>query len=78
MSTLHFDKEKYLQIMRSSGVNEAITLLHLDIKNWEVEAFEGEEGYQADMIQDLMDVRTFSRELWEVALQNLGTPLQQS
>ena len=61
-------KETYIQIMKTQGVSAALTALHRDTERWEHEAFEGQEGYQPDMIRDLEGVRHFSRELWEMAL----------
>jgi len=65
----HFDREKYLQILKAEGVQAALTALHRDTTGWEYEAFEGSKGYQPEMWQDLHQVRAFSRELWEIALQ---------
>lgn len=70
MSTaFHFDKEKYLQIFKTDGASQALTTLHNDIREWEHQAFEGEKGYQPEMWKKIIDVRNFSRELWELALQ---------
>jgi hypothetical protein len=65
---LQLDREKYLRVLRSEGVNAALTLLHLDTEKWELETFEGEKGYQPEMWNDLEQVRNFSRELWAIAL----------
>lgn len=65
-----FDREKYLAIVRSQGVEAALTQLHRDTTQWEVEAFEGPKGWQPDLWKKLQDVRDFSRELWELALEN--------
>jgi hypothetical protein len=62
------DKDKYLQILRATGVDAALTQLHHDTENWEVETFEGQEGYQPKMFTELNSVREFSRELWAIAL----------
>jgi hypothetical protein len=65
---LHFDREKYIQIMREGGIAKALTALHLDTERWEADTFEGVDGYQPEMFQDLKGVREFSRELWEMSL----------
>jgi hypothetical protein len=66
---LQFDRDKYIRILRSEGLNAALTRLHLDTERLELETFEGEKGYQPDMWNDLDQVRGFSRELWQIALQ---------
>jgi hypothetical protein len=70
MSSLKFDKEKYMRILQSEGVSAALTALHHDTIGWEYEAFEGEKGYQPEMWKDIQQVRDFSRELWEIALRS--------
>lgn len=65
---LKLDKEKYLRIAKTEGVQVALTQLHRDTIGWENETFEGASGYQPEMFKDLMDVRAFSRELWEMDL----------
>jgi len=67
-----FDREKYLQILRTEGINAAVTALHLDTERWEVDTFEGTEGYQPEMWKDLLAIRSFSRELWEIDLRQGG------
>lgn len=66
---LQFDREKYIRMMRSEGVNAALTALHLDTERLELETFEGEKGYQPEMWNDLNQIRDFSRELWKIALE---------
>lgn len=65
-----FDREKYLTLVRTQGVEAAITQLHRDTAQWEVEAFEGPEGWRPVMWSRLHQVRDFSRELWQMALDN--------
>lgn len=65
---IQINKEKYLEIVRTSGVNAALTKLHQDTNVWEIETFEGDQGYSPEMWKDLEEVRNFSRELWEFAL----------
>lgn len=68
MQSLPFDREKYIRIMKASGVSAALTQLHHDTIQWEYQAYEGEKGYQPEMWKELHEVRAFSRELWEMAL----------
>jgi hypothetical protein len=70
MKVLKIDREKYLKIARSQGAQAAITQLHRDTEKWEYQTFEGLQGYQPAMFEDLNEVRDFSRELWELALSN--------
>lgn len=67
---LSFDREKYLRILKTDGVNAALTALHRDTAEFEHTTFEGDKGYQPGMWNELHSVRDFSRELWEYALQN--------
>lgn len=71
---LHIDKQRYLDLMRTDGVNAALTELHKDTNVWEIETFEGDQGYSPEMWKDLEEVRTFSRELWEAALNKSHVP----
>ncbi len=59
------EKDKYLQIAQTQGVPEALTQLHHRMIQWELEAFEGEKGYQPQLWKELEQFREFSRELWE-------------
>ncbi len=73
LSEFNFDKEKYLKIMKSQGVQAALTALHKDTNKWEIYSFEGEKGYQPKIWQELEKVREFSRSLWDMsAVQGLG------
>ena len=69
MHSLSFDKKKYIQILQNEGIAKALTTLHHDTNQWEYQSFEGPEGYQPQMIQDLDQVREFSRELWQMDLE---------
>lgn len=71
---IQIDKSKYLEIARTSGVNAALTALHQDTNVWEIETFEGDQGYSPEMWKDLEEVRNFSRELWEIALGKFHAP----
>ena len=69
-----FDKSKYLEILRAQGVNAAITALHNDTNVWEIETFEGDQGYSPEMWNAFENVRNFSRELWANALAMTDVP----
>lgn len=73
MSTLKFNKEKYLEIVKLEGISKALTQLQKDTMAWEYEAFEGPKGYQPQMIEELEAVRTFARELWDLDLHAIKT-----
>lgn len=65
---LKLDREKYLQIARTEGVNAALTRLARDTERMEWDSFEGEGGWKPDQFEALREVREFSRELWQLAL----------
>jgi hypothetical protein len=72
-TTFVLDKEKYLKIAKTQNFEAALTQLHLDTNAWEIEAFEGEKGYQPDLWKALEEVRSFSRSLWDMsAVKGLG------
>jgi hypothetical protein len=62
------DLAPYRQLMKTEGAAAALTQLHHDLAQWELEAFEGEKGYQPDLWRELHEVRALSRELWELDL----------
>lgn len=68
MLKFKFDREKYLNLYKTRGAAEALTTLQNDTVKWEYEAFEGKEGYNPEMWEELEKVRTFSRELWDMDL----------
>lgn len=63
-----FDREKYLMILQAEGLNAALTALHREIERLEFETFEGREGWQPEIFEQLKEIRTFSRELWDSQL----------
>lgn len=63
------DREKYLRILKTNGYSAALTQLHLDKNEMEIETFEGQDGYQRDMWNYLQEVRDFSLELWDLSSQ---------
>lgn len=62
------NRSKYIEIARIQGVSQAITQLHHDLWNKEFDAFEGENGYDADKVAQLEEIREFSRQLWKSSL----------
>lgn len=62
------DLEFYRQLTKTDGAAVALTQLHHDLAQWELEAFEGEQGYQPELWKKLHEVRDLSRELWEMDL----------
>lgn len=66
---LKFDKEKYVRIMHQDGLPAALTALHRDQSLFEFQTFEGKEGFKPEDWREMSEVRTFSRELWEMAYQ---------
>ena len=62
------DREKYLEIFKNQGINAALTVLHHDKERYEQETFEGANGYQPQMWEDLIQFRNFSLELWDISL----------
>ncbi|MCM2323322.1 MAG: hypothetical protein NDJ90_08675 [Oligoflexia bacterium] len=62
------NREKYLQIARTHGIDAALTTLHRDTTGWEYLTFESEKGYRPEVFEELKTIREFSRELWELAL----------
>lgn len=62
------DKQKYVQIMNTEGLNAALTALHRDSEQWEYQTFEGDGGWKPEDWEKLREVRKFSRELWDQVL----------
>ena len=62
-----FQPEKYLRTLKSEGLTAAITSLHHDMEQWDQFTFEGREGYQPEIWQEIARARQFSRELWDRA-----------
>lgn len=71
--TLTIDKAKYIDILNVQGVNAALTALHKDTIDWEIESFEGQAGWQPALWEKLEEVRVFSRELWDMGLNRSPT-----
>ncbi len=67
IQSIPFDREKYLEILRTSGLHAAITALHLDVEQWDHEAFAEGKGFQEQVWTDLKLIRNFSRDLGNTA-----------
>jgi len=63
-----FNREKYLSILESQGLSEALTVLHRDIEQLEFDTFDGREGWKPEDFEKLKAIRVFSRELWNIQL----------
>ena len=61
-------KEKYLEMAKTQGVQVAVNQLHLDLWEVEKECFDTPEGFQPDTWAHLNEMRLFSRELWDLKL----------
>ncbi|MBC7395887.1 MAG: hypothetical protein H7333_00465 [Bdellovibrionales bacterium] len=63
-----FTKEKYLQLAKTDGIENAVNQLHHDLWQLEQNCFDGPDGYQSDLWKQLNELRLFSRELWDLKL----------
>ena len=63
-----FTKEKYLGLVKTEGLQNAINQLHHDLWQLEQECFDSPDGYQPDLWKQLNELRLFSRELWDLKL----------
>ena len=63
-----FERQKYLDLLQSEGLSQALTVLHRDIKQLEFDSFEGTEGWKPELFEKLKAIRSFSRELWNIQL----------
>jgi hypothetical protein len=66
--TNRLDKDKFLTILRNEGLSAAITALHKEKNELELDTFEGPEGYQPALFELVREYCDFSRELWDTAL----------
>ena len=62
---IKFDKEKYIEIIKSKGLPAALTALHHDLDLLENTTFEGRAGWQPEMWNAMHAMRDFSRDLWD-------------
>ncbi len=63
-----FNKEKYIALAQSQGLQSAVNLLHHELWELEKECFDTPNGYQPDLWKRLNEMRIFSRELWDLKL----------
>ena len=61
----HVNREKYFNILKNDGLTAALTELHHEIKELEEECFEGEDGWDPQLWEDIKHFRAFSEELWQ-------------
>ena len=64
----NFTKEKYLELVKTEGLQGAVNRLHQDLWTLEQECFDTPEGFQSDIWKQLNELRLFSRELWDMKL----------
>jgi hypothetical protein len=62
------DREKYLKIAEEEGADAALNALHQEIREWELETFEGKLGYRPELYEEMKKLREFSRELYNIEL----------
>ena len=63
-----FTKEKYLELVKTDGLQNAVNQLHHDLWQLEQNCFDSPEGYQPELWEQLNELRLFSRELWDLKL----------
>ena len=65
MAHAEFTKEKYLEIAKAEGLQNAVNQLHHDLWEIEKECFDTPNGYEPELWKTLNEMRIFSRELWD-------------
>jgi hypothetical protein len=68
MSQLEFNRQTYLDLAKAQGIERAVNQLHQDLWQVELVVFDTPEGFQAGMWDTLNEMRIFSRELWDLNL----------
>lgn len=68
MTPQNFTKQKYLDIAKQDGIQNAVNQLHHDLWSLEQECFDTPNGYQPESWKLLNELRLFSRELWDLKL----------
>ena len=66
MEQIQFDRNKYIQMAKSTGFQNAVNQLHQDLWEIEKECFDTPVGYRPEVWKTLNDMRIFSRELWDL------------
>jgi len=64
--SLVFERDKYLQIVKTQGLTTAVSTLHHDLWETEYRCFESQTGYDPVIWKQLNEMRQFSRELWDM------------
>ncbi len=66
MTSIKKIRDKYVKLIDSAGIDEAITKLHGEMGKLEPHTFDG--GFNADRFEELQALRDLSRELWTMRL----------
>jgi hypothetical protein len=67
-SIIPFTKDRYFDMAKDQGLQNAVNQLHHDLWEVEQECFDTPNGYQPEMWKTLNQMRLFSRELWDLKL----------
>lgn len=65
---LPFKRDRYFDLAKAQGLQNAVQQLHHDLWEVEQECFDTPNGYQPEMWKTLNEMRLFSRELWDLKL----------
>ncbi|NDG85718.1 MAG: hypothetical protein EBX52_11875 [Proteobacteria bacterium] len=68
MNDIAFTKQKYLDLVKTDGLQNAVNQLHHDLWALEQECFDTPAGYKPELWKKLNELRLFSRELWDLKL----------
>jgi hypothetical protein len=71
---LEFNRQKYLNILKTEGYAVAISTLHRDMERVEYQSFEGDMKFETELHRMHDEMRSFSRELWRQALEEGPQP----
>ena len=66
---LAFDRQKYLNLLKTEGYPKALTVLHKDMEAVEYQSFEGDMKHEDELHARHDEMRAFSRQLWQLALE---------
>lgn len=77
-AAFQFDREKYMKILKLEGTSAVVTALQHDMHEIEFECFEGSQGWQPDLYQEIKKYRDFSREVWDLRMTEQNSPSQKS
>jgi hypothetical protein len=68
MTEQNYSKDRYLDLAKSEGLQNAVNQLHHDLWSLEKECFDSPDGYRPELWKKLNELRIFSRELWDQKL----------